>query len=231
MKKNLEGLTSGIPIFIGYFPAAAAFGILAKSCDISLFECVMFSAVVFAGASQFIALNMLTAGAGPLGIILTTFLVNSRHFLMSSYLSLRLKSMSRWLRCLVAFGVTDEVFSVLSFQKEKLSAVQVLVLEFSAYSGWVSGTIVGFLLGGMLPEVLTKSMAVALYSLLMAILLPEIRQSVRVLILAAGAGLMNTLLARTDLLPDGWSIVACILAVSFAGSFLPEMNRSGGQDG
>ena len=52
-----DAMKGGIPIFIGYVPPAIAFGILAKGCDISIIETFLFSAVVFAGASQFIALN------------------------------------------------------------------------------------------------------------------------------------------------------------------------------
>jgi len=66
-----DAFKAGIPIFIGYVPAAIAFGILSKSCGITLLECFLFSAVVFAGASQFIALNLLMTGMGPGGIILT----------------------------------------------------------------------------------------------------------------------------------------------------------------
>ena len=85
-----DALKAGIPIFIGYFPAAVAFGILARTTGTTCWEAMLFSIVVFAGASQFIALNLLATGMGPVGIILTTLLVNFRHFLMSAYLSTRI---------------------------------------------------------------------------------------------------------------------------------------------
>lgn len=215
-----EAVKAGIPIFIGYFPAAVAFGILAKNCELVLLESVMFSAVVFAGASQFIALNLLMTGMGPAGIILTTLLVNFRHFLMSASLSKRVGHFAKKDLCLVAFGVTDEVFSVLSFKKGPLSKGYVLTLEMSAYSGWVSGTITGFIMGGFLPQMITSSMGVALYALLLAILLPEIKQSVTACALALLSGLLNTVLIRIDFLPQGWSIIICILVIAFLGSFL-----------
>lgn len=214
-----DAFKSGIPIFIGYVPAAIAFGILAKGCDIKLLECFLFSAVVFAGASQFIALNLLVTGMGPGGIILTTLLVNFRHFLMSAYLSTRIGRIARRYLFLIAFGVTDEVFSVLSFKKGQLSKTYVFVLQLSAYSGWVSGTVAGYILGGFLPEILTRSMGVALYALLLAILLPEIKKSVNALILTIASGLLNTFLIKLDILPNGWSIIVCILVIALAGSF------------
>ncbi len=220
MNKSIQdAIKAGIPIFIGYFPAAVAFGILAKNCDLSLLECFLFSAVVFAGASQFIALNLLVTGMGPLGIILTTLLVNFRHFLMSASLSGRVGNLAKRYLFLIAFGITDEVFSVASFTKGKLSKEFVFILELSAYSGWVSGTITGFVMGGFLPEIITKSMGVALYALLLAILLPEIKQSTIAWVLALLSGIFNTVLIRMDFLPKGWSIIVCIVVIAFIGSF------------
>lgn len=219
-----QAVRAGIPIFIGYFPAAVAFGILAKTCHITLLETLMFSAVVFAGASQFIALNLLVTGMGPVGIILTTLLVNFRHFLMSTYLSTRIREKTKAWYLPMAFGVTDEVFSVLSFTPGELTRSFVLVLELSAYSGWVSGTLAGFLLGGFMPAVLTQSMGVALYALLLAILMPEIKASSRSLVLAVSSGLLNWGLVKLDVLPGGWSIIVCILIIAGTGALL-SLNR------
>ncbi|MCP4719032.1 MAG: AzlC family ABC transporter permease [Desulfobacteraceae bacterium] len=215
-----EAVKAGIPIFIGYFPAAVAFGILSKTTGVSLLESFLFSAMVFAGASQFIALNLLATGMGPLGIILTTLLVNFRHFLMSAYLSTRIKERVKKYYYFLAFGVTDEVFSVLSFKKGPLSKGFVFALQMSAYSGWVSGTLCGYLLGGFMPPILSQSMGVALYALLLAILMPEIKASSMSLFLALSSGLLNWLLVYLDILPRGWSIIVCILIIATAGAFL-----------
>lgn len=220
-----DAAKAGIPIFIGYFPAAVAFGILSQTIGISLLESFLFSAVVFAGASQFIALNLLVTGMGPIGIIFTTLLVNFRHFLMSAYLSTRIGEKVKKFYFLLAFGVTDEVFSVLSFKKGPLSRGFVLALQMSAYSGWVSGTLCGYLLGGFIPPILSQSMGVALYALLLAILMPEIKASNFPLFLALSSGLLNWLLIHLDFLPKGWSIIVCILVVASAGAFFT-LNRA-----
>ena len=222
-----QSVQAGIPIFIGYFPAAVAFGILAKGCGTSFLEAFLFSAVVFAGASQFIALNLLMTGMGPAGIILTTLLVNFRHFLMSAYLSTRLKNLARKTYFLLAFGVTDEVFSVLSFHDRPLTPRFVFFLELSAWSGWVSGTVCGFGLGGFLPDILTQSMGVALYALLLAILMPALKTSRRTVVLAVLSAGLNTWLIRLDLLPAGWTIIVCILVVASVGAMLtPEKKEA-----
>ena len=215
-----DAVKSGIPIFIGYFPAAVAFGILSKTTGITLWESFLFSAVVFAGASQFIALNLLATGMGFAGIILTTLLVNFRHFLMSAYLSTRIKETLKRYYIFLAFGVTDEVFSVLSFKQGHLSKGFVFTVQMAAYSGWVAGTLCGYLMGEFLPPILSQSMGVALYALLLAILMPEIKVSSRSFFLVLSSGLFNWLLVYLDVLPRGWSIIVCILVIASAGAFL-----------
>lgn len=138
---------------------------------------------------------------------------------MSASLAGRLENLARRYLCLMAFGVTDEVFSVLSFKKGRLSKEFIFALELSAWSGWVSGTITGFVMGGFMPEMIINSMGVALYALLLAILLPEIKQSMTSWMLALMSGIFNTLLIWLDFLPSGWSIIVCIIVIAFAGSF------------
>ena len=82
-----RGFQAGISIGIGYFPIALTFGLLAKTSGLSIYETILMSIIVFAGASQYISLSLLTLGTGSFEIILTTFIVNIRHFLMSTSLN------------------------------------------------------------------------------------------------------------------------------------------------
>ena len=217
-----ESVKAGFPIFVGYMPAAAAFGVLAKGCGLGMLETFLFSALVFAGASQFMALNLLMAGMSAGGIILATLLVNFRHFLMSAYLSTRLDHQAKKTAPLIAFGVTDEVFSVLSFQGGRLSRTTVFSIQLCAYSSWLMGTVFGYVLGGFIPEILSQSMGVALYALFVAILLPEVKKSHRALVLALSSGALNAALIHFQMLPSGWTIIACIVTVALAGAFIME---------
>lgn len=113
-----EGLIAALPIIVGYLPIGIAFGLLSKTAGISLLESFMFSALVYAGSSQFMALNLLLVGTGLGGIIITTFLVNFRYFLMTASLAEKMEDIEGqkkpWL-ALMAFWVSDEIFSVASF--------------------------------------------------------------------------------------------------------------------
>ncbi|MFZ5354144.1 MAG: AzlC family ABC transporter permease [Bacillota bacterium] len=228
VKDIKEGFTAGLPIVIGYLPIAVAFGLLSKSVGVTLFYSFALSAFVYAGASQFMALNMLAIGAGVGEIIATTFLVNLRHFIMSASLASKVKAAVGKRTPLIAFGVTDEVFSVLSIREGKPSGAFVLSLQASAYISWVSGTIVGYLAGGFLPEVLASSMTVALYGMFAALLIPAVKKSMKLALLAVLSGCINAFMNYISILPKGWNMVTAIILAAAVGVFAindKEVNR------
>jgi len=214
-----DGFYSGLPVFIGYFPIAVTFGLLAKNVNISLFESFCFSAMVFAGASQFVGLNMLHAGIGIGQITLTVFLLNFRHFLMSATLSSK-TYFNRLLVPVISFGVTDETFAVAAMKKGELTGSYVLALNFTAYAGWVSGTVAGYVAGDFLPAGIQASISICLYALFAAILIPAVKKSFRAGFVAIVAGTVNSLLGHLALTASGWNIVLSILAASIAGMLL-----------
>jgi len=215
-----EGIVDGLPLVIGFMPIAMAFGILSKATGFSIIETVLFSALVFAGSSQFIALNLLLIGAGMGEIILTTLLINFRHFLMSTSLAVKLpKNIKKW-KPLIAFGIIDEIFSIASFKEGELSKEYILSLQFMGYSAWVGGTLLGFLVGGIIPEIVETSMSVALYAMFVAILIPEIKKSLSVIVLVCIAGLINTIGIYVMELPQAWSIIISIILVSYLGIYI-----------
>lgn len=212
-----RGVLSGIPVVIGYAPVAMAFGLLSKNVGVSLRDSFLFSFLVFAGASQFMALDLIKAGAATGEIILATFLLNLRHIMMSASLVVRMKERKlKWLP-VVAFGVTDETFAIASTRDEKSGTAYLLGLQFASYGSWVTGTVIGYLVGAVLPASVQSSLGIGLYAMFVAILVPEIKKSGRVLMLATLSGAIYMLIDRFKLLPAGWSLIAAIIAASTAG--------------
>ncbi len=213
-----KGLTSGFPIFLGYLPIAIAFGLLAKTQNIPFAATILFSILVFAGASQFIALNLVGIGATPLDIAIVTFLVNLRHMLMSASLATKLKN-KKWAP-IISFGITDETFSIASTRNGIITPSFMLGLEFIAYVSWVAGTALGFLMGDFLPQGLKDSMGITLYAMFIAILVPEAKKSHKVLVVAGAGGLVNTLLWLTKSVNSGIAIVISIITGALLGALL-----------
>lgn len=217
-----DGIKAGIPVCVGYFSVAIAFGILSKGVGLNILETLSFSFIVFAGASQFIAVSMIAIGASAVEIIMTTLFLNFRHFLMSASLSQNLEFSNPLLKPIVAFFVTDETFSVASFAQGKITVGYMLPLQIISYLGWGAGSGVGYALGSIMPTMLQQSMNIGLYAMFVALLVPEIKKTRKTIVLAALSGIVNSILLAVLGLPQGWGIVIAIVLVSAAGVFIYE---------
>jgi 4-azaleucine resistance transporter AzlC len=215
----IDGFRAAVPVFTGYFPIAVTFGLLAASVNMSLLHTFSFSAMVFAGASQFVALNMIKAGIGAGEIALAVFLLNFRHFLMSASISSR-AVLNKLVIPVIAFGVTDETFAVASMQKRELSEGYLLALNLTSYAGWVTGTVTGFIAGDFLPSLLQESISICLYAMFIAILMPEVKQSLKAGVVALLAGLINTAFSYSGIISAGWAIIISIIAAASAGMII-----------
>lgn len=222
-----KGVQSGISIGIGYFPVALTFGLLAKTTGLTLGETVMMSLLVFAGASQYIALSLLVQGIGMFEIILTTFIVNIRHFLMSASLNEKSEDEPVGNKMLYSFGITDETFSVAATREGPVTTGYMLGLSLVAYSSWVVNSGVGFIVGAGLPQSLQESMSVALYAMFIGLLVPSIKGSMKVLYLAAIAAAFSSIFTLADLMSTGWAIVAATLLSAVLVEAVETLKRQG----
>ncbi|MDQ0429037.1 4-azaleucine resistance transporter AzlC [Planomicrobium stackebrandtii] len=219
------GIKAGTSIAIGYFPIALTFGLLAKTTGLSLWEATAMSIFVFAGAAQYISLTLITAGVAPAVIVLNTFIVNIRHFLMTASLNEKMQPDDRWKKALYAFGITDESFSVLATQKgNKLSTAFAAGVIVIAYGSWIIFTAVGHLIGANLPQFLQASMSIALYAMFVGLLVPSMRGNRKVVSLAVIAGLVNSFFYFTEWLSTGWAIMVSTLASAI---FIEWISRKG----
>lgn len=215
--KVKQGIVVALPIIIGYFPIAMAFGLMAKNTSISFLDTSLFSMMVFAGASQFMALDLIGAGVTWANIILATFLLNLRHLMMTASLAVEFKSIPKKFLPLIGFGITDETFSVISFNKDKISTSFVLVLNFLSYSSWVIGTMVGYIVGEIIPAPLQTSLSIGLYAMFAALLFPEINKSKNIFFLSIISAIVYIILFYSNLFTSGWDIILGIIISSALG--------------
>ncbi|MCK5200451.1 MAG: AzlC family ABC transporter permease [Spirochaetales bacterium] len=214
------GLKDAFPIMIGYFSVSMAFGLIVKNADLLLSDGILFSTVVFAGASQFMALNMLTTGSGWISIIAATFLLNFRHFIMSASLGSRLQRPRRWQIPIIAFGVTDETFSVDMAREGSLPPVYIMSVHFFAWASWGAGTVSGYVLGSFIPDALGSSLGMGLYVLFMSLLVPEIKKGRKALWVALTAAALNTIFGYVPYIGSNWSLVCAVVASALIFTFL-----------
>lgn len=226
LKNFYTGIKKGTVIALGYIPIAITFGLIASSYRIPKHISIMMSSFVFAGASQFIAINLLNLGIGYWEIIITTFVVNLRHFLMSASISQKIKKNipKKWMS-LISFGITDETFSIISLNnKEDLTSGFILGVNITAYMGWVSGTFIGVFMGKVLPDIIQKSMGIALYAMFIGLLVPSIKRSRPIFIVSLITFIISSFLHWGPLflssISKGWKIILITIIASTIGTLL-----------
>ena len=166
-----------LPIVMGYLPIGFAFGILARSAGISGLNAVLMSCLVYAGSSQLIAVGLFAAGVSPWSIILTTFVVNLRHLLMSAALSPYLRRWRSSQLAAFAFQLTDETFALHStrFAQAPAHLPDTLTINVVAQSAWVAGSLLGVLAGNLIRDVRPFGLDYALAAMFIALLVFQVK--------------------------------------------------------
>ncbi|ASK60898.1 branched-chain amino acid transporter AzlC [Virgibacillus phasianinus] len=217
-----KGIAVGFPIMLGYLPIAITYGVLAKQAGMTLTELTSMSIFVFAGASQFMAVNMVAAGAGVAEIIIATFVLNFRHFVMSLSFMNRLRGIGLKWKVPLSLGLTDETFAMSSLHPEEAKknkgALFYTALILTAYFSWIMGSFLGGVLGEIIPAKLSQSMGIALYAMFVGLLIPSVKKEKRVGIIAIFAMLINALFSQFT--SEGWAIVCGTVIGAASGIFL-----------
>jgi len=225
-----RGFQSGVSIAIGYAPIAITFGLLAKTTGLTFGETILMSLIVFAGASQYISLSLISLGTGVFEIILTTFIVNIRHFLMSAALNEKSEKGQTINKAVYSFGITDETFSVAAMRDDTVTSGYMFGLNLISYCSWVLCSGVGFYLGANLPQTLQESMSIALYAMFIGLLTPSMKKSMKVVFLAALAACLNTVFTMTTELSTGWAIVISTLISAVLVELIEGMKAKTGEE-
>ena len=218
-KNFLYGLKMSVPVMLGFIPVAIAFAIMASSAGMSSGESVAMSVMVFAGASQMMAVGMIAEGAGQIAIVVATFIMNLRHFIMSTCVFGRMKKTGLAERLLCSFGVTDESFAIFTTtEKERCDKWYFFGVFLGTYSSWIVGTIIGTFLGSILPASVSNSLGIALYAMFIALLVPNVKGNWRLLLVVVITALINK--ALRFFIDSSWALVFSTLVGAGIGMFI-----------
>lgn len=207
----------GLPIFLGYVPVAIAFGMLARTAGLSWGQATACSALVLAGAGQFVALSLMQSGADVAAILIATGVINLRYVLFGAAMSPYLRHASVPAQASLAFSVTDETFAINIADHQAGTADGLTMAGVGAVSwmGWVAGTIIGSVLGGLVGDPSAWGVGFAMPAMFTALLVGQAadRRHVLVGVLAALLALVFSLV-----LPGKWFIVAASVAAATVGA-------------
>lgn len=222
----LRGMKDGIPISLGYFAVAFTLGITAKKAGMTPLQASLMSAAMLASAGQFAAINLIVSGAGFLEMIVTELVVNLRYLLMSSALSQKVRRDKPFYhRFLMAYEVTDEIFGISMAVKGRLHPAYMYGAVTVAAPGWVLGTLLGAVVGIILPARVMSALNVALYGMFLAVVIPPSRQSriiAGVVLISMAASTAFSLLPVLKDISSGFQmIILTILVAGAAAYFFP----------
>ena len=188
-----SGLAASLPIVLGYLPIAFSFGVAATRAGFTPGEAFALSLLIYAGASQFLALALLSSGASVLVTAATLIAMNLRHVLYGPALMKAAAEDARARRAWVwGFGLTDEVFGQALgalARGQRFSERYMAGLALGAYASWLLGTAVGAYAGGSALEgypALNAALGFMLPALFLALLLSILTQAMVAVIAVAG---------------------------------------------
>ena len=173
-----RGMKNGVPIALGYFAVSFTLGIAAKNAGLNAIQGALASATTLASAGQFAGFNVIAAGATYVEMAVMMLVINARYLLMSCSLSQKLDpDLPLFHRLLIGWGITDEMFGVSSCVPVRLNPFYHYGMMALSIPGWTLGTVLGIVVGNILPANVVSALGVGLYGMFLAIIIPPARQN------------------------------------------------------
>lgn len=215
----MAGIKDGFPICLGYLSVAFAFGIMAVSSGLDIWQAVMISMLNVTSAGQVAGVPIIVGGGSFFELGATQLIINLRYSLMSISLSQKFgKSMRLVDKLLVSFVNTDEVFAVSSSKGMDLGRKYMYGITLTPFLGWTIGTLLGAVAGSILPAIVISALGIAVYAMFVAIVVPQAKKERPVLLCSLFAIVLSCVFKYVPFLKehisDGFVIIICTIAAS-----------------
>ena len=190
MNNKLKILTKGIvdvsPLMIPVVPFGIIYGVIGMEIGLSAYMTFAMSVIIFGGASQIVLLQLFSGGASSLVIITSVGAVNSRHLLYGAVFSEYLSHLKITWKIILSYVLSDQAFAVSNtyFKKNKKNEYKhyhLLGAGFTCWTIWQISTILGIVLGSMVPEELGLSFTISLTFL--ALLISDFRKFKNIIVM------------------------------------------------
>lgn len=212
-------LQQSAPVILGYLPVGFAYGVLAQKAGLSVLNTVLMSVLVYAGSAQLIAVAMFAAGAAPLAVIVTTFIVNLRHLLMSAALAPHLGSWRPREVAAMTAQLTDETFALHAarFARKETDKQETFGINVIAHLAWISGSVLGILASGLIGDVRPLGLDFALPAMFLVLLVWQVHSRLHLVAALAAAALSVVFYL---LVSAQWNVILATLAAATLGLLL-----------
>ena len=145
-------IRDSLPITVAVAPFAAVFGGLAVQAGWAPWQALLASATIFAGASQYVALDLWGRAVPAWAIVLTVFAVNFRHVLYSASIGRRMGAWAPWKRALCFAFMVDPAFAAADARARTHGLTFAYFLAYGAalWVGWMAMNAVGVVFGALI---------------------------------------------------------------------------------
>ncbi len=220
----LNGMKMGIPIGLGYFAVAFSLGISAKNAGLTALEAGLASLLLNASAGEYALFTLIASGAGYLEVAIMELIANARYLLMSCALSQKLSPETKLpQRMAIGIAVTDEMFGASIARHDKVSHWYYFGMMAVAVPCWSLGTVLGVLVGSILPPLAVAALSVSLYGMFMAVIVPEAKRNLTVMGVIAVSFVLSFLSTAVPFIkeiPNGTMIIILTVAISTVAALL-----------
>ena len=217
-----KGLKDGIPICLGYFSVAFAFGIFSVENGLTVMQAVLISLLNLTSAGQLAGVPIMTGGGSLAELALSQLVINSRYSLMSVSLAQKFsRNVKLRDKLRIAYANTDEIFAVAVSNKEDIGKKYMTGLALLPVIGWTSGTLIGGIAGNILPTIVTAALGIAIYGMFIAIIMPVAKKekaTALCVLLAIALSCAFKYIPALSVVPSGFTVIICsvIASVLFA---------------
>ena len=204
-----------LPLWAGLIPFAMAYAVLARSAGLSLWHTQLMSLIVFGGSSQFSAAGLFGLGASGIAIVLTTFVINLRHFLYTLALGQRYKTTTAQ-KLLASHLTTDEAFGLAVSKRGSFPFF--LGTAFSLFFIWNLSTLAGSLVSELVPDPIAIGIDFIFPVAFLALLIPllKTRKELSVAVLAGLAAFIGSSFLNPGILILLVGVAASLLGALWA---------------
>jgi predicted branched-subunit amino acid permease len=194
-----------------------------------VWHAVLISMVTLTSAGQLSGIHTMCMPGQYMEMLVSQLTINVRYSFMSICLSQKTDSKFKGIyRLLLGFFMTDEIFAVASTEKS-VSRSFFLGLAAAPYVGWTCGTLLGALLGDVLPERVMGALCLAIYAMFVAIIIPEVRAEKTLGIVVGVSVLLSTAFYYLPILKNissGLAVTVCAIVAAVVGAlFFPKKDE------
>jgi len=211
-----KGFRSMLPITTGVIPFGAVMGTVAAEAKLSFFESSAMNVLVFAGAAQLAALELMTKHTEVAVVVATGLIINLRFLLYSAALAPSLQNSSFPVKLASAYAMTDQTYAVMSanqgnFKSNADSVRFYLGASLAMFLAWHLAVIGGYVFGNFAPSAWSLDFAVPVSFVALVIPTLKNKKYIAVALFSSAASLaLSWLPFRLGL------IATALLAISLA---------------